>query len=360
MKTKDMLKPIWEDGVIFRETFACVSDEAVCKAAFLRKPDRVLAVESYDGLTTYVPEKDYRVEDGQLILTENTSIPHAGSHVFYYDSREVAAEEMARGSFQMDKGPVAASDGRYIHLDAVGHPEVVTGLQVAVTYETSEKWEGYRPVSEIRNLPGLYDKLKRKEKVRIVLYGDSISTGCDCSGMYGQEPNQPQWFALLIDNMREVYGAEIEFINTSVGGVDTEWAIRNSEERAASYQPDLVILGFGMNDRCRGEEYQKKTERLIRSIREKSPETEYVLIATTLPNPMLETPPYYFCLYQHECAQALRNLCGEGVVLADVQSVQQEAAKRKDYLDLTGNLLNHPNDYLVRIQAQVLNTVLMP
>ena len=49
-----------------------------------------------------------------------------------------------------------------------------------------------------------------------------------------------------------------------------------------------------------------------------------------------------------------------GVVLADVQGVQKELMKRKRYIDVTGNLLNHPNDYLARIQAQVLCTTLMP
>ena len=49
-----------------------------------------------------------------------------------------------------------------------------------------------------------------------------------------------------------------------------------------------------------------------------------------------------------------------GRLLADVQGVQREVMKRKRYIDLTGNLLNHPNDYLARIQAQVLDTVLKP
>jgi hypothetical protein len=115
-----------------------------------------------------------------------------------------------------------------------------------------------------------------------------------------------------------------------------------------------------MNDRCVGEEYRKKTKRLMERIREKAPETEFVLIATSLPNPLSETEPHYFCAHQHEYAGSLRLLCGQGVVLADVQGVQREVMKRKRYIDLTGNLLNHPNDYLARIQAQVLDTVLKP
>ncbi len=85
-----------------------------------------------------------------------------------------------------------------------------------------------------------------------------------------------------------------------------------------------------------------------------------MLIATTLPNPLTRTAPMYFCAHQEEYAQSLRTLCGTGVVLADVQGVQKELMKRKRYIDITGNLINHPNDYLARIQGQVLDTVLKP
>ena len=45
---------------------------------------------------------------------------------------------------------------------------------------------------------------------------------------------------------------------------------------------------------------------------------------------------------------------GEGVGVADVQFVQTQLMKKKTYLDLTENFLNHPNDYLARIQAQTV------
>ena len=45
---------------------------------------------------------------------------------------------------------------------------------------------------------------------------------------------------------------------------------------------------------------------------------------------------------------------GECVGVADVQFVQTQLMKKKTSLDLTGNFLNHPNDYLARIQAQTV------
>ena len=36
-------------------------------------------------------------------------------------------------------------------------------------------------------------------------------------------------------------------------------------------------------------------------------------------------------------------------MLLHIQAVQKEIGKRKRYIDITGNWLNHPNDYLARI-----------
>ena len=47
--------------------------------------------------------------------------------------------------------------------------------------------------------------------------------------------------------------------------------------------------------------------------------------------------------------EVLHSMEGEGVGVADVQFVLTQLMKKKTYLDLTGNFLNHPNDYLARI-----------
>lgn len=58
--------------------------------------------------------------------------------------------------------------------------------------------------------------------------------------------------------------------------------------------------------------------------------------------------------HQEEYSESLKGLEGMGVAIADIQAVQKEIGKRKRYIDITGNWLNHPNDYLARILAQVV------
>lgn len=352
------MRPVWAGGEVYRETFAMVKEGGICAAPFLYEPEEILRVESYDGERIFEPERDWHVEKGQLVLTEDSRIPCAVPETFYHTTEKAAMEELER--LDLNFGPVRTRSGRYIRLDIIGHPERLTRFQVAVTYRTGEAWSGEKPVSGLPELPRFAQKTGKREKVRIVLFGDSISCGYDCSGMYGLAPHQPIWPLLLQSSLEAYYQSEIELINTSLGGMDSDWALGQVRERVCIYQPDLVLLGFGMNDRCPGKEYAEKTEKIIRAIRSVLPGTEFVLMATSLPNPLAATAPLHFWAFQDEYAHALQSLCGPGIVMADIQGVQKSLLKKKRYIDMTGNLLNHPNDYLARIQAQVSDTVLKP
>ena len=51
---------------------------------------------------------------------------------------------------------------------------------------------------------------------------------------------------------------------------------------------------------------------------------------------------------------ALASLCGKGVALADVTSLWTDLLNRKRYYDVTGNGVNHTNDFGHRLYAQVI------
>jgi hypothetical protein len=62
-----------------------------------------------------------------------------------------------------------------------------------------------------------------------------------------------------------------------------------------------------------------------------------------------------FARYRDE----LRKLTGPGVALADLTEVWQLLLRHKHDLDLTGNGLNHPNDFGHRLYAQAILSVLV-
>ncbi|NLK99044.1 MAG: SGNH/GDSL hydrolase family protein [Clostridiales bacterium] len=352
------LTPIWEGGQIFRETFTMIEENGKCSAPFLYEPDNIIKVESYDGRIEYHEGKDWYIEKGHLVLTPESRIPKTGWDGIYFSSLAEAEEEKKKLPPNFGLPPIATNDGRYIKLFAIGHPWILYQWQVTVTYTTKEKWEGYKPVPSLNLLPKLKEKLQAKEKVKIVLYGDSISYGFDCTGIYELEPKQPKWADMIAESLSNRFNTTVELINASRSGENSDWALENAKELVIKEKPDLVILGFGMNDRCKGEEYKEKTDRLKGRIQKELPNTEFILIATSLPNTLLNTEPINFYAYQDQYAKALEPLCGQGCILANIQDVQRVIMKRKRYIDLAGNNINHPNDFFARIHGQVIDTLL--
>lgn len=352
------LNPIWESGQIYRETFTMIEEDGRCSAPFLYAPENILKVESYDGRIEYNEGIDWYIEDDHLVLTPESRIPKTGWDGIYFSSLAEAEAEKKKLPPNFGLPPIATNDGRYIKLFAIGHPWILYQWQIAITYTTKEKWQGYKPAPSLDLLPRLKEKIQAKKKIKIVLYGDSISYGFDCTGIYELEPKQPKWADMIAESLSNRYNIEVDLVNASRSGENSDWALENVNDLVIKEKPDLVILGFGMNDRCEGEEYKIKTDRLKRRIQEELPNIEFILIATSLPNTLLNTEPINFYAYQDQYAEALESLCGQGCILANIQDVQRVIMKRKRYIDLAGNNINHPNDFFARIHGQVIDTLL--
>jgi lysophospholipase L1-like esterase len=148
--------------------------------------------------------------------------------------------------------------------------------------------------------------------------------------------------------------------NFSVGGKDSYWGLTQTEAVAAT-KPDLVILGFGMND---GSDYTSVTEyynnmqKMIVEIRETNPNCEFIVLGTMLPNANICWKEGGNSIYgnQEKYLPKLQQLAQEeaGVALADVTTLHKEYLMVKNYRDMTGNNVNHPNDFLMRLYAQTI------
>jgi hypothetical protein len=95
---------------------------------------------------------------------------------------------------------------------------------------------------------------------------------------------------------------------------------------------------------------------MLARVHEKRPDTEIILVATMLGNDeWIHTPREMFDRYRDE----LKSLVSPGVALVDMTAVWEEQLRFKEMFDLTGNGLNHPNDFGHRLYAQgVLESVL--
>ncbi|MBQ5840751.1 MAG: SGNH/GDSL hydrolase family protein, partial [Clostridia bacterium] len=156
-------------------------------------------------------------------------------------------------------------------------------------------------------------------------------------------------------------GAKINAVNTAKGGQTTQWGLANVEENVNKYNPDLVVLAFGMNDGSRKYTtgvYKANTEQIINAVRAKHPDCEFLLVATHLPNPDESSRQGPQEEYQ-TCLKELAN-SKKGVAVANVTEVHKHLLTKKRYGDMTANNVNHPNDWLIRMQGQIIAQALWP
>ncbi|MBL4886399.1 MAG: SGNH/GDSL hydrolase family protein [Planctomycetaceae bacterium] len=259
--------------------------------------------------------------------------------------------------------PANSQRHRLTHRD--GNGEILFGalleyhdLQTSITYQHAEnQWKFPVPKFDEKILPKVIGKLRNKKPVSIVVLGDSISSGCNASGWAGGEPFQPAYPELLQQHLAAEYQTQVKLANPSVGGMSTPWALTMVDTVVKS-KPDLLILAFGMNDSAgrSTKDYQAYTKQMIEKVRQELPDCEFILVATMLGNAD-------WTVLKHErfpeYRDALAELCGPGVALADVTTMWTGILKHKTFIDITGNGVNHPNDFGHRVYAQTISGLLV-
>lgn len=201
-------------------------------------------------------------------------------------------------------------------------------------------------------LPRTLARLAARQPLTLGVSGDSISTGADASAVAKAAPYQPGYPDLVAAQLELTYRTTVTLKNRAVGG----WSVANGVadlDRLLAEKPHLVVVAYGMNDVGRRDPawFEKQTKTILDRIRAADPAIEVLLVSPMLGNAeWVHTPRDMFAKYRDR----LRALTGPGVALADVTAVWEAELAHKHDLDLTGNGLNHPNDFGHRLYAQVV------
>ena len=335
------LSPTMEDeSVLFIQ-----SGDGPPKASLLFQPTRILKVCDSSGEVIYSQDRDFAWKPGSQEITLLS-----GSRVVFKTPQEL-------------RRPAKSQPYVLTHRDGMG--EILFGggheyhdMQTVVTYEHAiDAWAGPVPTFASDQLPHTIKKLSQEKALTIALLGDSISTGCNSSGWAKTAPFQPAYQDLFAKNLEAAYSAKVVLKNFSVGGTDTAWGL-TMMGKVIDATPDLLILAFGMNDCARrpAKEYQDNIRAMVDAVRKACPNSEVVLVASMVGN------ADWTALRQERFPQyrdALEKLTQPGVALADMTSFWIEMLKYKKDWDLTGNGVNHPNDFGHRVYAQVLSSLLI-
>lgn len=321
------------------------ADGGIPEAPLLLDPVRIASVRSARLDAVFEEGRDWVLRDGKLALVPDSRVPTVSRSIMY---PEEASEGLTMP--KLGGGYVAYREGSFFH-----------DLQIVVTYEHAPgAWRGPVPSYAGDKLRRTASKLRERQQLKLVVYGDSISFGANVSGWSGVPPYTPTWGEQTKRIWEARYGTRIAFANASLGGADALWGMANAERVAVSERPDLALVAFGMNDGAGdGAEpglYRERIRGIVDRIREVRPEAEMILVGTTLANPETifhnRQPDYY---------AELERLAAElpGVAAADMTGVHRTLLSRKRFADMTGNNINHPNDYLSRWYAQFVAGMLL-
>ena len=323
MENEKLLVPFWEGQTVFDESIMLMSENGTeAKASLFYKPEKILSVKSSDFKIEYTEGKDWEYRDGEIVMLNGSSMPFMTKEECHF------YEKTHDDCFD-------AKDGGYILYKTKGY---FHKRQLSVTYTHNDSFDFGLDKAEGEMLKRTKAMLQKGENFRMCFYGDSITAGCDGSGAFGY--------------LEEKYGSSIEIINTAVGGKRTDWGLECVEERLSDYKPDIAVVAFGMNDgteKVPAEEFRSNIQKIRESVLAKNKDTEFIFIATTLPN-----SESVFDGYQREYYDELLKCAGERDVVLNMTKLHSLLLERKKFIDMTGNNINHPNDFLIRIYAQAL------
>lgn len=304
---------------------------------------QVLSVrDTYLG-TVYEEGVDWIWEGQRIVLPASSRIP-------YFEAEELVYGELKEGMSQGGSVP-----GTYV-LFSEG--ELLRSRQLAVTYVPERRGSetARRLPPPAQQLSRTMSRLAAGESLRVVFWGNSIEVGANSSGFQHVPPFMPNWAELFVRQLRRHFGAPVSYRNLAVGGQTAAWGAEHAGQ-VIGERPDLVVIGFGMNDGTFGvpvDVFAGQVQAMIEAVREQHPHCEFIVVT-----PMLANPAAIQHNLQAAYRPALLELEGAGVAIADLTYWHAWLLTHKAYEDMTGNNINHPNDYLSRWYAQVLAALLI-
>jgi lysophospholipase L1-like esterase len=338
--------PVWHASAIDADPLffvqAAGASAASAKLLLVPKENPRLVKATRD--VSYEAGKDFTWEPGsrEIVLTPESRIPF----------RTHAQVLLPPGS---PDSIAATRDGKK-HL-LFGEGPFFHNQQVSAAYESAESWSGPVPAADAAGLSLTIERLAAKEPLKIVVLGDSISTGANASGVEGAPPGQLGYPDLVAEGLRQRFGGVVELTNLSVGGTNAGWGV-GQMQAAVAERPDLFIIAFGMNDasgKFSPSKYRKEIARMAAVMREACPDCDVICVATMTANATWQhAAPKLYPAYLEQ----LLTLRQPGVAVADVTSVWTWIVDRKSALDLSGNGVNHPNDFGHRLYADVVLALL--
>ena len=351
----DLLIPVWNNEKIIDETGLVIGEEGFVRLLSAPVQGTVIVKNIFQD-TLYEEGVDYTVESNGIKRIAGGNLPYFERDEYF--RKEPNAQVILKAD--PEKIEFSFPEQRYIYFS-----EGVDGFNkyISVSYQVQKALCEDLIAGDAR-LQAFIEKLKANKRAKLLLYGDSITVGCNATGtQYGGNvsPYLPDWNTLLKLFLEKKYSAEITISNQAVGGWSTIEAGDNFDKKCGEElsESDLFCIGFGANDiRTDVELYKQRIKTLIDGYLQANPNGNVLLYSTLLPNNQAIGWRTKHGLFE----QALIELAAEyervGVAKISTVFLWLEA-QGKPTRDLLANSINHPNDFGVRVYAQTLLKTLL-
>jgi len=302
------------------ESIVFIGDQPA-KLAWLPAHERPLRVRSTYRPSTntiyYLEGIDFKVDrpGGTLTRTTGSRLPDFRTNMLY-----------GKEAFDHSKFPGFGNDAFFAYVD----------------YSLAEPAHWPIQPSQLQFLNQTRAKLTRGGPFKIIAFGDSITAGYNIL-----DPADIFWKRWVNDLKQRYPKAQITAVNGATAGDTTGMGLQRLKVKVLDEHPDLVLIGFGMNDHnVKGygttlEDFEGNLETMIKRIRQQT-SAEIILYSAFPPNPKWKFGSHHMVDYATATARvADRQSCA----YADVFDNWQHLAEQKKPEDLLANDINHPNDF---------------
>jgi acyl-CoA thioesterase I len=267
------------------------------------------------GTVQYVAGTDFILNgaDGTLRRTRDSRVPDFRTNILF-----------GKESFDHSQFPGYGNAGHFVFVD--------------YAFADTNDWPSQ--LSQLEYLKVTRQKLMDSQPVRIVAFGDSITAGGNAS-----QPALIFWERWADDLRKKYPAARITAVNGATGGDTTVQGLQRLRAKVLMEKPDLVLIGFGMNDNNINSvpvpAFQQNLLEMVARIRAQT-RAEIILFSAFPHNPRWKFGSPRMAEYATATARAAREA---GCAYADVFDNWQALALRKKPEDLLANNINHPNDF---------------
>lgn len=376
---KEMTTPFWVQETMYNESVLLTRSEGEsnAKGNLAFEPKGKIKITDPLMEKTYEEGKDFTVSGRTITATAETSMPWLEEKVLYGidmpEGKGLATQPVSTAGAAKGYETVLYTESAFL----IEHQVLVT-----YKYDKTQFDKDVIPAYQGAALPNTLSKLRNKENVDIIAFGDSISTGCNSTGgglqsvyddtypgnsvyvPFDRAPYTPTFPEMFASGLSAHYGSETTIFGAAMGGQTSDWGVKNAARRVINpdmgYDPDLVTITFGMNDATLGvplETFESNMLQIIDEIRAASDKTvEFILIGT-----MLANPDAIQCTNQEDYWPVLQSVAEqrEGVAAVDMGAMHAMFLEHKGYSDMIANNINHPNDFLIRMYAMNLLATLI-